>query len=347
MDTPAGSSDARTTSTDALPENTVMWNSFVVSAGERGDTSTSTNAFMLHLRQLLHAPTLDVDIVSHCNLNCAACCHFSPAAEPSYLALDSYRRDLEKLARIEGVGQYFEAICLMGGEPLLHPELPAFIRTTHEILPQAQVRVVTNGLLLRSMPQEFWDAMVMPKTDLLITPYPIGFDYVALAEHAASRGVDATLGGGFSASDEQGGFFLRTPLDETGSQDPNESFSACPLGGSTMQLLDGCIYPCNRGALLGIVNARFGTAFTHEENDRLELDRIGSVEEIDRFRRSARPMCRYCVSAIAERIDWRRSDVDRYEWLMRPDERGGGLGSSASNAENDRHYVPAPPVAEL
>ena len=299
-----------------MPSSKSLWQSFVIS---QDSENAQTSAFAVHMNRLQNAPTLDVDVVSHCNLNCAACCHFSPAADPTFLALEDYLRDLAKLAKIEGVAEYFEAICLMGGEPLLHPELPAFIRATHDYLPEAQVRVVSNGLLLESMPSEFWDALQLPKTDLLLTPYPVGLDYDALARLAKSKGVDASVGGGLSPDGEDT-YFLRSPLDETGSQDKSASFADCPLGGSTMQLLDGRIFPCNRGALFGIINARFGTSFTHEPDDYLDLDDIRTADEIDTFRRSARPMCRYCVSQITERIDWRQSDVDAYEWLMRPDE---------------------------
>ena len=48
---------------------------------------------------------------------------------------------------------------------------------------------------------------------------------------------------------------------------------------------------------------------------------LTSVEEIDAFRRTPKPMCRYCASSCAERIDWHRSEHGRDEWLMRPDER--------------------------
>lgn len=302
------------------------WQSFVAghekASGNADAAGISNRAFVLHMRNLLRAPTLDVDVVAHCNLNCASCCHFAPAAPPSFMDPDELDADLAKLARIEGADTFFEAICLMGGEPLLHPQLAQIIRLVHARLPKAQVRVVTNGKLLASMPSGFWDAMAETGADLLMTAYPIDVDYDALLRLAQAHGVDASVGGGVTNTDEGASFFLRTPLDETGSQDAHASFIGCPLAGSTMQLLDGRIYPCNRGALLGILNERFGTEFSHVEQDYLELDSIASAQEIDEFRRTARPMCRYCASALSERIAWGPSKVDRYEWLMRPDEYG-------------------------
>ena len=289
-------------------------------AGAQSAGRVSSDAFALHMRNLMRAPTLDVDVVSHCNLKCASCCHFSPAASPAFLSLEDYERDLGKLARVEGLAAFFDAIVLMGGEPLLHPGLPELIWATRRHLPEAQLRVASNGLLLKSMGPEFWDAMRATDCKLVLTLYPTGLDYEALFELARAHSVKAGVSGG-GVEGEVVSHLLRTPLDEEGLQDPMASFNGCPLGGFSLQLLDGKIFPCNRGALLGIANERFGTAFAHEEDDYLELDAIQSVEDIDSMRRRAHPMCRYCATSLDERIEWRRSAVERDEWLMRPDER--------------------------
>mgnify|MGYP002624189429 CR=1 FL=1 len=304
------------------------WQGFVARRGTRAESGAKEDdgklddAFALHLSNLFRAPTLDVDVVSHCNLNCASCCHFSPAAAPTFLSARAFDRNMEMLATIDGTAEFFEAVCLVGGEPLLHPELPSLVRIAHERLPGAQIRVVSNGILLAAMGPEFWEAMRTARADILLTPYPIGVDYSALVGLATSQGVDAVTGGGLSVVDGESFYFLRTPLDEEGLQDPAASFASCPLGGRTMQLVDGRIFPCNRGALLGIVNERFGTSFGHAKGDFLRLDSIIDIEEIDRFRREPHPMCRFCASSLSERIDWHPSDVDPSEWLMRPDERG-------------------------
>ena len=270
--------------------------------------------------RLQRGPGVDVHVVDHCNLRCRGCVHFAPIAEPRFLDLDEYGRDLVAFDAIPGIEDYIRRLCLMGGEPLLHPELPAFVRATRRHLPKTPLWVTSNGLLLKSMGTEFWDAMRAADCKLVLTLYPTGLDYEALIALAQAHGVRTGISGGRAESGVVS-HLLRTPLDEDGLQDPMASFNRCPLGGYSLQLLNGRIFPCNRGALLGIANERFGTAFAHDEDDYLELDAIRSVEDIDSMRRRAHPMCRYCATSLDERIEWRRSTVDQYEWLMRPDER--------------------------
>ena len=65
--------------------------SYVNGEGERHEGGMdASSAFLLHLANMNRKPTLDVDIVSHCNLNCVSCCHFSPLAEPHFLSLDEW-----------------------------------------------------------------------------------------------------------------------------------------------------------------------------------------------------------------------------------------------------------------
>lgn len=286
--------------------------------GEEGGPSTLAESFAYHMRGMLRRPTLDVDLVNHCNLNCASCCHYSPIAEPGFLSLDDYEHDLSLLARIEGVEEFFNALCLMGGEPLLHPRLADFVRLTRRRLPLMTIRLVTNGLLLGSAPAELWEALRDVGAEVLITPYPVDVDYPSLVDLAREQGVRAFLGGGVAKTDEGEAYFLRTPLDETGSQNPTEAFTLCPLAGFIMQLFNHRIYPCNRGALFGRLNERFGTTFEHEPGDYLELADIRSAEEIDDFRRTKKPMCRYCAQRLVDRIAWGQSTGSAGEWLVDP-----------------------------
>ena len=278
--------------------------------------SVLNRAFLFHLANMRRRPTLDVDVTSHCNLNCVSCCHYSPVSEPEFLSLDSYVHDLALLSGIEGASEFFDAICLMGGEPLLHPSLADFIYITRRYLPDARIRLVTNGILLDKAPSEVWEALSRSDTLLLITPYPTNLDYGRLVDLAKDRGVDVSVGGGIVYDKDGKAYFLRTPLDVHGSFDPIEAFVSCPLGGTIMQLRDGKIFACNRSALIDKLNKRFGTALAHEPGDYLELGSIRSVSEIEAFRRTPKPLCSHCAQGLTRRIAWEPSQRAFDEWFL-------------------------------
>ena len=48
------------------------------------------NAFVLHMCNIMRSPTFNVDVMPHCNLNCASCYHFSPIASPAFLELEDF-----------------------------------------------------------------------------------------------------------------------------------------------------------------------------------------------------------------------------------------------------------------
>ena len=63
----------------------------------------------------------NIDIVSHCNLNCKGCGHFSPLSKENFISLESLRNDCKRLSELSN-GKV-ERIDIMGGEPLLHSDI--------------------------------------------------------------------------------------------------------------------------------------------------------------------------------------------------------------------------------
>jgi len=86
---------------------------------------------------------LEINVAYSCNLKCRYCSHFcdrmSGLASVNELVED-FRTWSPKLAP--------EKIRLIGGEPLLHPELDTIIREVKKYWAKARVDLVTNGLLL-------------------------------------------------------------------------------------------------------------------------------------------------------------------------------------------------------
>ena len=272
--------------------------------------------FAQRIGSLAFGPYIDVQVVDHCNLGCRGCLHFAPLAKPRFLDLAEFERDLGELARIPGLGSYLTSLALMGGEPLLHPRLPEIVRMTRSYLPDAPVMVASNGLLLKRMGDDFWEALSGCDVSLVLSPYPLKVDYPALVELAREHGVTASFAGDVTRSGRDKEAFFQLALDPDGAQDPVYAFNRCPFGGSYLLLGEGRLWPCQVAARSGALNAYFGTRILPQEEDSLALADIASVSDLDRFRRKAHPMCRFCDNDKLTVVEWGRSKRAPEEWLV-------------------------------
>lgn len=93
-----------------------------------------------------YMPYLEFHVADHCNLNCKYCTHYSPlVTQPVYTEYEHFAADLRQLKKhIIDIG----IIRILGGEPLLNPELGKFIELAREVYPASIITVVTNGLLI-------------------------------------------------------------------------------------------------------------------------------------------------------------------------------------------------------
>ena len=120
---------------------------------------------------LLH---LEYEVTHHCNLNCRACSHFTPLTEKKFGNLDQFVKDLEKIhTMVDNIGE----IQLLGGEPLLNPELHKFILEARRIYPYAAINVVTNGILLGTIGKRLIETMKWTGAAFIVTVYPPFKDY--------------------------------------------------------------------------------------------------------------------------------------------------------------------------
>ena len=96
--------------------------------------------------------SVEYSLTEHCNISCHACAHASPLLAKKFADLSDFTRDFEALAEVF----HSRELRIVGGEPLLHPELLAFLREGRRIGIADTIVVYTNGVLLHRMPDEFW-----------------------------------------------------------------------------------------------------------------------------------------------------------------------------------------------
>jgi organic radical activating enzyme len=113
---------------------------------------------------------LEYRLSSHCNLSCKGCSAASPYAPRQLSSTDDFKASLEKLE------PYLVAdrITLLGGEPLLNPQLVDFLRIAKKSGISRQVVLTTNALLLDKCSQEIWSLL----DGVEISLYPKNFDQV-------------------------------------------------------------------------------------------------------------------------------------------------------------------------
>jgi GTP 3',8-cyclase len=103
----------------------------------------------------IQARKLEIGIAEHCNLSCRSCSHLSPMLKKHLVDGDQLVGQLELLAPHYQPGY----IRLLGGEPLLHPDVVGIIEAVRRSGISDVVWVVTNGVRLPRMSEAFWHAV--------------------------------------------------------------------------------------------------------------------------------------------------------------------------------------------
>lgn len=107
-------------------------------------------------------PKLEMHITDACNLRCAGCTHYADHGLRGRLELSVATQWIAEWSRRVSPLRF----SLLGGEPLLHRDVPRFLVVVRETWPGAELRLVTNGLLLARHP-ELWP--VLASTSAILT----------------------------------------------------------------------------------------------------------------------------------------------------------------------------------
>ncbi|MDR2648532.1 MAG: radical SAM protein [Clostridiales bacterium] len=253
---------------------------------------------------------LEVHIAHSCNLNCRGCVAFAPLVkEPALADLDIFKRDMRRLSVL--FQNKLGVFTLIGGEPLLNPQINEFAECARRCFPDAQITIVTNGILLPKMPDQFWNACKENKVTVSVTRYPINLDYNAMEKNAEAHGVEFEFFG--IAVDKTSWNFAFDPL---GKQTASESFANCCLANCT-SLSNGRITTCPIIQNADFFNAYFNTRMEVSSDDYIDIYAVESQQEILDFICKPVPFCRYCdVKNRTYDNPWGLSKREIGEWII-------------------------------
>lgn len=250
---------------------------------------------------------LEVVVAHHCNLQCRACAFLSPIRPRELIDPAQLQRDLSFLAR----RYHASEVRVLGGEPLLHPELDAVLEVIRLSGVCDSIRVMTNGLLLTRMGPGFWS----------------GIDAASVSMYP-NRSLDSIQMANVRRTAERFGVrinfkpfrYFRESYTETGTSDPAlvmRIFRTCQMANvwRCHTLWEGYLFRCPQSLFLPVV---LNQTRSGEPVDGLALaDDRGFLDRLLRFLESDRPpwSCTYCLGSVGRPLA--HEQVPRREWRAR------------------------------
>lgn len=231
-------------------------------------------------------PQFEIHLVEHCNLNCKGCNNFSPIANEEFIDENIFSKEMQRMGIL--FSGYVGKIVLLGGEPLLHPNIIKLIDITRTNFPTTNIVIVTNGIKLITMPNDFWKACISNNIEISITKYPIVKNYNKIEKVLKDNNVNYKF---FSETRKT---FEKVPIDLNGSLDGNKMWLKCFKAINCASLKNGRLYPCSFASNIHHFCKKFNAPYLNEvPEDSIDIF-TNTRKEIFEFLTHPIPMCRYC-----------------------------------------------------
>jgi hypothetical protein len=249
-----------------------------------------------NMKQRIARPAIECAVVDHCNLSCAGCDHSSPFLPDHCIGVAEFERDATALAR----ALHVQRLRIVGGEPLLHPELPDLLAAAQSSGLADEVELWTNGLRLHEA-----DPAIFPHLDTLrITKYPgvrLKVDLEELARLAERHGFRLRV----EACNE----FLHGVLNQA-IDDPavvNTIFQDCKNTHlwSCHAFQGGRYYKCSRAPYIAKRLELKGMKSDFEALDGVSLHDTSDLHgDLERYLTQKTPLrsCNWCLGTSGERF---------------------------------------------
>ncbi|MCL2441516.1 MAG: radical SAM protein [Treponema sp.] len=256
----------------------------------------------------------ETDVADHCNLNCKSCHHFSSVADQNFVKTEVFEKDFERLSQLAGRNN--ENIDIMGGEPLLHPEISKLAEIARKYF-DGPINIVTNGILLEKMNDVFWESCRKNNIRIIVSSYPIKLNVKQIKELAKKHKVTLKIRSIFMSKNS----WCKLPLDLSGKQSLKENSKLCITINKCIFLKNGRLSTC----CLPLVADRFNNYFETKgfcknlevtDDDSIDIYKAKNIDEIYEFLSKPMPFCRYCrIKSWEIGIEWGVSKKEITEWI--------------------------------
>ncbi len=234
-------------------------------------------------------------LCDHCNLNCRGCAHLSNVCSEKYADKEAYLGDLKQIKKLYWGMQ---AIKLLGGEPLLNPEISDYVYETRAEFPEAFLYIATNGLLIPRMPGEFFEAVRKTYTIIMLSAYP---PTMKMKDEIEQKLLMENISFFYTPEVNE---FQKLRYATSKCIDRATAHKRCreAMPEPCVTLRDGKLYQCGL-PYLEMMNEKFGTEYKIEEGDVVDLYKETSGWEANKKLYEPIPFCEYC-GICPETFQW-------------------------------------------
>ena len=198
---------------------------------------------------------------------------------------------------------------------MLHPHISKFIAIARKCFPKGNIVIVTNGILVKSMPESFWSACKFYDAEIRPTVYPIRVDYKKIEEICMKKDVKYRVFNSLDPVYKTG--MNRFLIDKRGEMNSDENFKKCWKANHCNELNRGKLYTCDIPVHAHILDDYFNIGLDLNEANGIDIYKVNNGDELISRLELSVPFCKYCDSTHAASYadPWGRSRKGYYEWM--------------------------------
>ena len=247
----------------------------------------------------------------------------APLAKSSFYDFEIYKKDLQQLKKIVGLGGV-QHINFTGGDIFLHPQFVDFVGFARSMFPKAYLDCSTNGLLLKNQSDDVWRELGKYEISFNWTLYPVRYpdleDIVERITYLSDGKVRLSIIGD-GLDENKNSWIIPYSLYKQEKYD----WLFCRFHKDNHQCItvrDGKVAYCYSMRRLRWICEAFGSELTEDFKNAanavsIDLYKIHSIDELHEWMNSRMDFCDYC--AIRERKSmgkWIPSNCEMSEWFV-------------------------------
>lgn len=244
------------------------------------------------------APTIayfEVPVTDNCNLNCKGCLFASNVVSGGqHVSISEIESDAKRMSELFHDVPW---IRILGGEPLMHPNITDILRCYRNYFKDSEIDLCTNGLLVPKMSDEFWECIRKERISVHISGYkPTYYILDKIDKILKEQKVPYVI----LRRDEFVKYYTDSPAN-----DMKKSFERCAASGC-YEVYRGHLSTCSAAIAFEKFNEYFNTSYELiEDEDWFDIHNLQiDIWKVTKTLQRASNMCRYCSDSITKSFPW-------------------------------------------